>query len=140
MLLDTLQIALWTTASLVGVGATIYFLVRIAPLIGRPLVRRLFGLAYSDDEAALAQTGEIAVIILGVLIVGIWIFNCARETNASGKLLTEWPADVFVRVVAESIVMAIMVEGMLSAVAMVVPGLGKGKEGDRRPTMVRSAF
>lgn len=121
-------------------GAVIYFILWIAPLVGRPLVRRLFGLAYSDVKPALAQNGEIATIILGVLIMGIWVFNCARETTASGLLLTEFTTETNVRVVIESVLMAILVEGMLSALAMVMPESGSGQEGEIRPTMVKSRF
>lgn len=140
MLPETIHLGVSITAFLLGVIVTIYLILRIAPLIGRPLVRRLFGLAYSDDKAALTQTGEIATIILGFLILGIWVLDCARETTTSGLLLTEWSVGMVVRVMAESILAAILVEGMLSGLSLVLPGSHNDQDAEGRRTMVKSMF
>ena len=142
MLLDSLHLVLRITAFLVIIAITIDALLKIAPPLGRPLVRRLFGLAYSDDQAALTQTGEIATLILSVLIIGIWISDCARETAANGLLLTEWSAGTRVRVMMESVAVAIAVEGLLSGLMLVLPGAEHGEgDGDRgRRTLVKSVF
>ena len=140
MLPETIHLGVSITAFLLGVIVTIYLILRIAPLIGRPLVRRLFGLAYSDDKAALTQTGEIATIILGFLILGIWVLDCARETTTSGLLLTEWSVGMVVRVMAESILAAILVEGMLSGLSLVLPGSHNDQDAEGRRTMVQSMF
>ena len=140
MLLDSLKTAFLITFSLCALALAAYGIYRLIPLIGRPLVRRLFGLAYSEDDKALGQTGGVALLMFGLLLIGLWIVNCARERDPSGRMRTEWTSDQLLLVLISSLLEAILVEGMLNALTIVVPRFGRDVTEGERPIMVRSVF
>jgi len=134
MLLDAIYLALEVTAFLVGITASICSVLWIAPLLGRPLIRRIFGLAHSNDPSALAETGGFATLLLVILMIGIFAFNCGRETSTTGLELFHWDGRIQLRVLAESVIAAVLVEGMLSALALMVPRSETRRGGGRRLT------
>lgn len=140
ILLESLKNATFITFSLVSLGLILYGLYHLPRLIGRPLVRRLFDLAYSDDAKALRQTGDLAIFVFGLLFMGIWICKGTRERDEDGQVRTEWTSDQLLRILTSSILEAVLVEGMLSAVAILLPRFGRGVDEGERPIMVPSLF
>jgi hypothetical protein len=120
---SSLRTAVWITSAILACVAATY----IGRLFGRPIVRWVFGLAYSTDQRALDETGQIAMLVTALFCFATVAYECIAEEQrhrASGQ-------SRYMEAAARGLVEAVLVVMILGVLTSIFPARQRPGEPER---------